>query len=132
MAMEGTVWHSGIMSSGEIGNKQGLATKWVGREWDAPTFIVPEKPPGKLDEMMRYVRGEPLPREAFPEALYVFDRKRFEKIGDLFTAGGFYAAKGKLANGCPCNAVMSDHAKANWHFTTPNARIKLKRLYPSI
>ena len=33
MAMEGTVWHSGIMSSGEVGNKQGLATKWVGREW---------------------------------------------------------------------------------------------------
>ena len=24
------------------------------------------------------------------------------------------------------------HAKANWHFTTPNARIKLKHLYPSI
>ena len=24
------------------------------------------------------------------------------------------------------------HAKANWHFTTANARIKLKHLYPSI
>jgi hypothetical protein len=24
------------------------------------------------------------------------------------------------------------HAKADWHFTTANARIKLKRLYPSI
>ena len=24
------------------------------------------------------------------------------------------------------------HAKANWHFTTPDARIKLKHLYPSI
>ncbi|HEY6374617.1 MAG TPA: IS630 family transposase [Edaphobacter sp.] len=24
------------------------------------------------------------------------------------------------------------HTKANWHFTTPNARIKLKHLYPSI
>ena len=24
------------------------------------------------------------------------------------------------------------HAKANWHFTTADARIKLKRLYPSI
>ncbi len=24
------------------------------------------------------------------------------------------------------------HAKASWHFTTPNARIKLKHLYPSI
>ena len=26
----------------------------------------------------------------------------------------------------------ANHAKANWHFTTPNARIKLKHLYPSI
>jgi len=26
----------------------------------------------------------------------------------------------------------ANHAKANWHFTTPNARINLKHLYPSI
>ncbi len=26
----------------------------------------------------------------------------------------------------------ANHAKAHWHFTTPNARIKLKHLYPSI
>ena len=26
----------------------------------------------------------------------------------------------------------TNHTKANWHFTTPNARIKLKHLYPSI
>src|ERR1700738_4085215 len=25
-----------------------------------------------------------------------------------------------------------NQTKANWHFTTPNARIKLKHLYPSI
>jgi hypothetical protein len=24
------------------------------------------------------------------------------------------------------------HAKADWHFTTENARVKLKRLYPSL
>lgn len=26
----------------------------------------------------------------------------------------------------------ANHATANWHFTTPNARVKLKHLYPSI
>jgi len=26
----------------------------------------------------------------------------------------------------------ANRTKANWHFTTPNARIKLKHLYPSI
>jgi hypothetical protein len=30
------------------------------------------------------------------------------------------------------NDRNANHAKANWHFTTPNARIKLKHLYPSI
>jgi hypothetical protein len=26
----------------------------------------------------------------------------------------------------------ANHTKANWHFTTPDARIKLKHLYPAI
>ena len=26
----------------------------------------------------------------------------------------------------------ANHTKSNWHFTTPNARIKLQHLYPSI
>jgi hypothetical protein len=30
------------------------------------------------------------------------------------------------------NDRNANHAMANWHFTTPNARIKLKHLYPSI
>ncbi len=59
--------------------------------------IAPPKPPGKMVSMMRHVRGESQPREAFPEALYVFDRKQFARMGDLFTAGSFYAVKGKLA-----------------------------------
>ncbi|HZF34558.1 MAG TPA: IS630 family transposase, partial [Candidatus Angelobacter sp.] len=30
------------------------------------------------------------------------------------------------------NDRNANRAKANWHFTTPDARIKLKHLYPSI
>jgi hypothetical protein len=30
------------------------------------------------------------------------------------------------------NGRNAHHTKANWHFTTPNARIKLKHLYPSM
>jgi hypothetical protein len=30
------------------------------------------------------------------------------------------------------NDRNANNTKANWHFTTPNARIKLKHLYPSI
>jgi hypothetical protein len=95
--MEPTVWHSRIMSDYQIGDKLGLAAKRFGHEWEPATHIAPPLPPGGLESLMSYTRGEPLPREAFPEALYVFDRKRFEKIGGLFTAGSFYAVKGKLA-----------------------------------
>jgi hypothetical protein len=95
--MQPTVWHSRIMSDASLGIRQGVAAKWFGREWDTPTHIAPPTPSGTMESMMRYVRGEPQPREAFPEALYVFDRKQFNKIGDLFTAGSFYAVKSKLA-----------------------------------
>ena len=30
------------------------------------------------------------------------------------------------------NDRNANHTKANWHFSTSNARIKLKHLYPSI
>ena len=29
------------------------------------------------------------------------------------------------------NDRNANHTKSNWHFTTPDARIKLKHLYPS-
>ena len=41
--------------------------------------------------------------------------------------------------GCNCIAAPpgehdrnANHTKANWQFSTPNARIKLKHLYPAI
>jgi hypothetical protein len=33
---------------------------------------------------------------------------------------------------CMAGFVGTRNSKANWHFTTQNARIKLKHLYPSI
>jgi hypothetical protein len=95
--METVAWHSRMMSDPNLGIKQGLAAKWFGLDWDPPNQIAPQHP-GKLDALLSYARGEPQPREAFPEAVYVFDRSLFEKLGDLFTAGCFYAVKGKLAD----------------------------------
>jgi hypothetical protein len=95
--MENTVWYTRVMRDYRIGDKQGLADKWFGRDWDAPTFMIPPSPEGTLDLLYRYERGEPLPREAFPETAYVFDRNRFGRVGDLFMLGPFYAVKGKLA-----------------------------------
>jgi hypothetical protein len=94
--MEPNVWHSRIFSA-HPGNKQGVAVKRFGHEWDPPTHVQPPLPPGALQSLIDYIRGRPLPREAFPEAAYVFDAKRFEKLGDLFFAGGFFVVTGKLA-----------------------------------
>jgi hypothetical protein len=95
--MENTVWYSRIMRDYRVGLKQGLAIKYFGRDWDPPTFMIPPSPEGTLDLLYRYQRGEPLPREAFPETAYVFDWKRFGRAGDLFTLGPFFAVRGKLA-----------------------------------
>jgi hypothetical protein len=95
--MEPTVWHSRIMRDYRVGHKQGLAVKWSGREWDPPRFDSPLAPEGTVELLYRYERGEPLPREAFPETAYVFDAKRFGRAGDLFTLGPFFAVRGKLA-----------------------------------
>jgi len=94
--MEPTVWHSGIFSH-SIGNKQGLATKWFGGEWEPPTHTPPPLSMDAVQPLISYLRGKPLPREAFPEAAYVFDGKRFAKLGDLFFARGFFVVKDRLA-----------------------------------
>jgi len=95
--MEAIVWHSRMMSDGRIGDKPGVAVKWFGQEWNPPTHFPPPWPMGRADELFLYARGEPLPRETLPEALYVFDRKRFDRMGDLFAAEGVYVVQGKLA-----------------------------------
>jgi hypothetical protein len=87
-----------MMSDPGIGNKPGLAAKWPGCDWEPATHVhTAPSPPGRLEALMSYARGEPLPREAFPEALHVFDRRRFERLADLSAAGGFYLVKGRLA-----------------------------------
>ena len=95
--MENTVWYSRVMRDYRIGDNLGLADKWFGRDWNPPTFMIPPEPEGTLDLLYRYQRGEALPREAFPEAAYVFDWDRFGRVGDLFMLGPFLAVKGKLA-----------------------------------
>lgn len=95
--MQPTVWHCRMMSDYQIGNKPGLAVKWFGQDWDPPTHIPPIRPMKNVDQLFRYMRGESLPRQTFPEAVYVFDGKRFGKMKELFAAGGFYMVNSNLA-----------------------------------
>jgi hypothetical protein len=107
-----------MMSDYQIGNKPGLAVKWFGQDWDPPTHIPPIRPMETVDALFRYMRGEPLPREMFPEAVYVFDGKRFGKMRELFAAGGFYMVNTRLAEnfylwifGAQKNAVLPEQSR---------------------
>lgn len=92
-----TVWVSSVMSDYTITNKQGIREKFYGEDWAPPTFILDIPPERVIQAMRRHNRGETLERTDFPEAMYVFDEGRWTRGGELFSAGPFYAVKGKLA-----------------------------------
>lgn len=95
--MTDAVWVSSVMSDYSIGDKQGIREKFYDEDWAPPTVILSVPPERVMQALNRYERGEALARTDFPEAMYVFDDKRWKRGGDLFCAGPFYAVKGKLA-----------------------------------
>ena len=95
--MSGKVWISGLFSNFEIGVEQGTRTKFYGHEWNPATSKLPLSPQEIRDASRRSEQGFALTRSEFPEAIAVYDAKRFRKIIDIFSAGPFFAVKGKLA-----------------------------------
>lgn len=96
-SMPGTVWVSSVMSDYSIGNRQGIREKFYGRDWALPTFQLGVAPELVLKAHLRHNSGETLERTDFPEAMYVFAENNWKRVGDLFSAGSFYAVKGRLA-----------------------------------
>lgn len=95
--MTDAVWVSSVMSDYTIGDRQGIREKHYGEDWAPPTFELGTSPQRIIQALNRYERGETIERTDFPEAMYVFDERRWKRCGDLFCAGPFYAVKGKLA-----------------------------------
>lgn len=95
--MTGQVWVSSVMSDYSIGDKQGIREKFYGEDWAPPTFQLSVPSKQRLEAHHRHNRGETLERTDFPEAMYVFAENNWKRVGDLFTAGSFYAVKGRLA-----------------------------------
>ncbi|WP_445378849.1 hypothetical protein [Pseudochrobactrum asaccharolyticum] len=96
--MPNSVWVSSVMSDFSIGNKQGIREKYYGQNWAPPTFIFNLSEPENVVKASRHHRsGKAIERADFPEAMYVFDEKRWKRCGNLFIAGLTYAVKGKLA-----------------------------------
>lgn len=96
--MSGRVWFSGVMGDYRIGYRQGLRTKFHGEDWEPAQHEVIGTSDKVFAAMQRHTQGYVLGGDDFPEAVAVFDKKRFRRVGDLFVAGRFYAAKGHLAD----------------------------------
>lgn len=88
---------SGVLGNYDIGMKQGTRTKFYGHDWNPASLDIPVEPDEVYAASRKHAMGHALNRSEFPEALAVFDEKRFAKVKDIFTAGPFYLVKGRLA-----------------------------------
>ena len=95
--MSGRVWMSSLKSNSQLGDKQGLRTKFFGEEWEPASFIIPVMSDVMSANMKRSARGYALRREELPEAAAIWNEKSFKKVGEIFWAGGFLVVRGKLA-----------------------------------
>jgi hypothetical protein len=93
------VWISEVMSNNELGNKIGIRQKWFGEPWEVPypNHFVPEISERVKAAMFAHYAGHTLKREDMPEAAAVYSPSHFRRAKDVFYAGGFLAAKGKVA-----------------------------------
>ncbi len=91
------VWISSVLSNYDIGMKQGTRAKFYNHDWNPASLVIPLEPDEVHAAYRRHTQGFSLQRSEFPEAIAVFDKKRFRKAKDIFTAGPFLAVKGKIA-----------------------------------
>lgn len=96
--MSEKVWISSVLSSSSIFDKPGTRTKFYNHDWNPAQFKIPLSPPDAYQASTHHKQGYPLMRSDFPEALAVFDEKRFSQTHDIFYAGPFLAVKRKLAD----------------------------------
>ncbi len=95
--MVAEAWTSGMKSASSLGNKLGLRWKLFGEDWSPARHIADADSDEYLEAINRSGQGYSLDRNSFPEALAVWNRKCFARIGDFFWANGFVAVKGRLA-----------------------------------
>lgn len=93
----GKVWMSSVLDNYDIGMKQGTHAKFFNHPWSPASLTIPTEPEEVYQASKRHRQGFALQRSEFPEAIAVWDEKQFKKMKDIFTAGPFYAVKGRLA-----------------------------------
>ncbi|GGB71297.1 hypothetical protein GCM10010833_28120 [Blastomonas aquatica] len=88
---------SSVLDNYDIGMKQGARAKFYGHDWNPASLTIPTEPEEVYQASKRHREGFALQRSELPEAIAVWDEKRFNKVKDIFMAGPFYAVKGRLA-----------------------------------
>lgn len=89
-------WMSSLKSNNQLGDDQGVRAKFFGHEWEPATSEVPLTPDDVHKNMRLYGQGYARQRHELPEAMAVWDKKRFNKAGDIFTIG-FFVVRGEVA-----------------------------------
>jgi hypothetical protein len=97
MSMVAKAWTSGVKSDSSLGNKSGLRWKLFGEDWSPAQHIMGVSSEEYLEAVDKSDKGYALDRRCFPEALTIWNRKCFARVGDYFYANGFVAVKGRLA-----------------------------------
>lgn len=95
--MSGKVWISSVFSNYEIGNKAGIRAKFFDQEWDPAKETHPIASTEHIVNLNRYSQGFALLRDAFPEAIAVYNEMQFLKTGQLLISRGYFVVKNKLA-----------------------------------
>lgn len=94
--MSAGAWMSSLKSNQQLGDDQGVRVKFFGHDWEPAASKVPLTPDDVLANIRLYGQGHARQREELPEALAVWDERRFRKAGDIFSVG-FFVVRGKLA-----------------------------------
>jgi hypothetical protein len=92
-----TVWMSTVGDDYRLGDKLGLRWKHSGKGWSPAQHIIEAEYESDIDQVNRNVQGYVVDRSFLPEAMAVWNRGCFKKVGELFWAAGFMAVRGKLA-----------------------------------
>ncbi len=95
--MATTVWISQVKRDSSLGDNSGLRCKLFDEDWSRATRIQPLPSKAYMDGVRRNDADYALDRRSFPEAIAVWDCKRFARSRDFFWVNGFVAVKGRLA-----------------------------------
>lgn len=90
-------WMSGVMGNYTLGDRPGTRTKRFGRDWEPARDEVAGPTEAEYQALRRSLQGFALNRDELPEAMAVWNQRRFGRFGDIFFDAGYLVVAGKLA-----------------------------------